>query len=603
MISTKRQNMRKRKNLNLIQELRQLFTYLSRRRRYQLALTLLLMLLSSISEVVSLGAILPFLAALSNANTLLSNPNLKPLLTFFSIQTSASLVLFLTMLFISVSLLATAIRILTINVQTNLAASISSDLSCQIYTKTLLQPYNFHVKQNSSDLMSSVTEDTKQLTINILIPFISCISNGFIVLGLTLGLFLISSISALFVIFVLGGSLMVIYRLRRNLLSKNSRILVKSSQQQIKIVQESLGGIRDVLLGGTQSFFEFSYRNADIPYRQAIASNTIISLTPRYIVENIAMIAMALLALGLGKNGDFRLAVPVLGSLALAANRLLPALQQFFSSIIRIQGARSSLKRILIALQRSVDPLQTRKAHEPLFLERELRFENIWFRYSDDSDWILKNLNLTINAKTTVGFVGSTGSGKSTTADLILGLLKPQEGSILVDGNPLQGELLKKWQRGVAHVPQSIFLSDASITENIAFGINRSQIDFKRVCKAAKLAQISGFIESLPEKYETLVGERGVRLSGGQRQRIGIARALYSEASVIVFDEATSALDNATEEEVMEAIESLSHEFTIILIAHRLSTLKQCDRIIELSFGQIIFQGTHQERFHANQVF
>jgi ATP-binding cassette subfamily B protein len=583
------------KKSTLIQELRQLLSYLSRRRRYQLAVLLVLMVLSSISEVVSLGAILPFLGALSNANLLLNNSSLKPTLTFFDIQTSSQLVIVLSIVFILTVILASAIRILTINVQTHLAASISSDLSCQIYSKTLLQSYEFHLMQNSSDLINSVTGDTRQLTSSILIPLVSAISTSFVAIALIIGLFWINAFAAFFVIFVVGGIFVVLYGLRRSLLAKNSKLLVENSQQQIKIVQESLGGIRDVLLGGTQEFFQSAYRSADIPFRQALASNTVIGLTPRYIVEGTAMVAMALLALSLGKDGDFALAVPILGSLALGANRLLPALQQTFTSIVRIQGTRSSLKRLLGALQLGVDPLQNWNPESGLTLKEELIFENVWFRYSDETDWVLKNLNLRIKAKTTVGFVGNTGSGKSTTADLILGLLKPQKGVIWVDDRALEGELLRQWQGCIAHVPQSIFLSDATIAENIAFGIHINQIDLTRVTTASKLAQIDDFIQDLPQKYDTYVGERGVRLSGGQRQRIGIARALYRDASVIIFDEATSALDNETEREVMEAIEGLSHQFTIILIAHRLSTLKECDLVVELSQGQLAFQGSYQK--------
>jgi ATP-binding cassette subfamily B protein len=229
--------------------------------------------------------------------------------------------------------------------------------------------------------------------------------------------------------------------------------------------------------------------------------------------------------------------------------------------------------------------------------------QNVWFRYREDSGWVLQDLCLTIPAKSRVGFVGTTGSGKSTTADLILGLLKPEKGQILVDDLPLEGERLRAWQLGVAHVPQSIFIADTTVASNIAFGVPEAQIDWDRVIKAAKLAQIADFIESLPEGYHTTVGERGIRLSGGQRQRVGIARALYREAKVIVFDEATSALDNYTERELMSAIDSLSQELTIILIAHRLTTVEKCDRIFEFSQGRVIHSGTYEELLEKSESF
>jgi ABC-type multidrug transport system fused ATPase/permease subunit len=588
---------------NLIQELRQLLSYLDNRRRSQLALLIILMLLSSLSEVVSLGAVIPFLGALSNTSSLLDNPTLKPILAFFNIQSSYHLVIALSVIFIVAVIFTSVIRILTINIQTHLAAIISSDLSCQIYNKTLLQPYEFHLMQNSSELINSVTTDTRQLTNAILIPLISAVSTSFISVALILALFLINTFAAFFVVFVLGGIFVLLYFLRRKLLAQNSQVLVANTQKQIRVVQESLGGIRDVLLGGTHRFFQTAYRNSDRPFRHALASNTTLSLTPRYIVEGAAMVAMALLTLSLGKDGDFSLAVPVLGSLALGANRLLPALQQTFSSLVKIQGARSSLRRLLAGLQLGVDPLSNWQPEEGLVLEKALVFENVWFRYSEQTSWVIKNLNLTINAKTTVGFVGSTGSGKSTTADLILGLLKPKKGIIWVDGKPLEGERQRQWQGSLAHVPQHIFLSDATITENIAFGMPLSQIDLARVEKSAKLAQIDHFIQGLPDKYNTFVGERGVRLSGGQKQRIGIARALYGETSVIIFDEATSALDNSTERDVMESIVNLSHHFTVILIAHRLSTVAVCDRIFELNQGQLVCEGTYQELLEKSPTF
>lgn len=590
-------------NGSLVWELRQLLGYVSRRRQRQLGLLLILMIVSSLSEVVSLGAVLPFLGALSSAEAILASPQWQPLLAMFAIDTPAQLVTGLAMMFIAAVIVANGLRILTINVRTHLAANISSDLSCQLYERTLLQPYRFYVQNNSSDLINTVTGDTRALTNNILMPLVALITNSFVVLALVGGLFLIDARVAVTSAVVLGSTYAGLYRLRRNLLRRNSQVLVQSSQQQIKVVQEGLGGIRDVLLGGSQGFFLSAYQEVDLPYRYAIASNQVISQTPRYMIEALAMTAIGLLTLSLGQDGDFSQVVPVLGSLALGANRLLPALQQSFSALVKIQGARASLQRILRGLQRPVDPMQMWAPSIGLSLEDELRFEDVWFRYSDYTGWVLQDLNLRIKARTTVGFVGSTGSGKSTTADLLLGLLKPQRGSIWVDGQPLEGERLRQWQQNIAHVPQSIFLADATIAENIAFGIPKEQIDFAQVCKAAQLAQIEQFIHELPAQYETYVGERGVRLSGGQRQRIGIARALYRQASVIVFDEATSALDNATEREVMAAINGLSHQLTIILIAHRLSTVENCDLVLELSHGQVVAHGNYQELMERSSSF
>ncbi|MEL6554039.1 MAG: ABC transporter ATP-binding protein [Cyanobacteria bacterium J06621_11] len=563
------------------------------------------MIISSFSEVVSLGAVLPFLGALSNASQLLNNQSLKPLLSLFSIENAGQLVVSLALLFVVAIASANSLRILTMTVQSRLAATISSDISCNLYNRTLLQSYSFHVQHNSSDLVSSVTEDTRILTTQILTSLLTMITSGFVVIALVTGLFLIDWQVALIASVTLGSAYALLYRHRRSQLQKNSQILVQSSQQQIKAVQESLGGIRNVLIGGSgiQSFFQSAYRRADQPYRRSLASNAVIAQTPRYIIEAIAMMSVALLALMLGRNGDFSQAVPVLGGLALGANRLLPALQQVFVALAKVQGSRTSLRRILKGLERPVALLQSWQPKDRLEFERTLEFKSVWFSYTKDSDWVLRGLDIKINARTTVAFVGSTGSGKSTTADLILGLLTPDRGNILIDGQPLEREKLRQWQQGIAHVPQNIFLMDASIAENIAFGIRKEEINFDQVLQASRLAHIDDFIQALPAKYDTYVGERGVRLSGGQRQRIGIARALYRQASVIVFDEATSALDNQTEKEVMAAVEQLSHHLTIILIAHRLSTVQNCDRIFELYRGKVSAQGTYDELVSLSPTF
>lgn len=588
---------------SLVQELRQLLGHVDNRRRRQLALLLILMTFSSLSEVVSLGAVMPFLAALSNAERLLRSEQLKPLLELFQIETAEQLVVGFALTFVTSVIVANGLRILTINVQARLAGNISSDLTCQLYRKMLLQPYSFYMQRDSGDLINLIMGDTKALSNKVLVPLLACVTNSFTILAIVGGLFLINARVSMTVTVVLGGVYIAIYRLRRKLLLNNSQMMVQSRHRQIRTVQEGLGGIRDILLEGSQGFFEAIHRRADRAYYRAAVSTKIASVTPRYVVEATAMVIIGLLALGFGQGGDFSQAIPVLGSMALGANRLLPAIQQSFAALFSIQGARVSLQRVLTGLGSSIDPLQIERPETGLDLQKDLCFDQVWFRYSNDADWVLKDLNLSVVARTTIGIVGSTGSGKSTVADLILGLLRPQKGAILVDGQPLTGERLQRWQQTIAHVPQSIFLADATIAENIAFGIPMDQIDIEQVYKAARLAQIDEFVQGLPAQYDTYVGERGIRLSGGQRQRIGIARALYRKASVIVFDEATSALDNVTEKEVMAAINGLSSQFTIILIAHRLSTVENCDRIFELDQGKVVCSGTYQELMHGSSTF
>jgi ABC-type multidrug transport system fused ATPase/permease subunit len=598
----KRKSKSSQSSPSLIADLRRLYYHLSRRRRWQLGALLALMVVTSLAEMVSVGAIFPFLLALGNEEGLLQQARWQPLFELLQIDTTQRLVWAMALGFIGAVGVSNGLRLLTLRSQNRLAAAVGADISSQVYHTTLYQPYSFHVRQNSSDLIQVVSGDTGRLT-GILLELLNFLTNLLLAPALIATLLVINWQVAVGSALILGVTYTLIFRIRDRQLRHNSGVISRAGQQKVKLVQEGLGGIRDVLLDHSQGFFDRAYGRIERRLIQANAMNAIIAASPLYVIEFIAMAAIALLALGLGRGGDFSQAVPVLGSLALGARRLVPAVQGLFASAANIQGSRASLLRVLIALNRPIDPLMQLPVPPPVGLGREIRLQKVWFRYGQDSDWVLRDLDLTIGAKTTVALVGSTGSGKSTTADLILGLLPPQQGQILVDGVALTGERLRQWQAAVAHVPQQIYLSDSSLAENIAFGIPEGEIDRAQVRRAAKLAQIDGFIEGLPAGYDTYVGERGIRLSGGQRQRIGIARALYKKASVIVFDEATSALDNATEREVMGAIESLGGQFTIILIAHRLSTVERCDLVVELERGRVVAQGSYGELMARSASF
>jgi ABC-type bacteriocin/lantibiotic exporter with double-glycine peptidase domain len=352
-----------------------------------------------------------------------------------------------------------------------------------------------------------------------------------------------------------------------------------------------------VLIDGTQQFYCQLYRNADLPLRRASGDSQFISGSPRYIMEAIGMTLIAGIAFVMTQqeDGGIVTAIPMLGGLALGAQRLLPALQLAYSSYSTIKGSKSSFEDVLNLLNQPLPEYTDQALPKPTFFKQEIQLKNLNFRYTEESPWVLKNINLSLKKGARIGFIGATGSGKSTLLDIIMGLLSPTSGKLIIDQQSINSQNRRAWRAHIAHVPQNIYLSDNSVEENIAFGISKDKIDYQRVKKAAQQAQIADLIEEWKDGYQTFVGERGVRLSGGQRQRIGIARALYKKASILIFDEATSALDNETEWEVMEAIESLDKEITVLIIAHRLTTLIGCDKIVKLNKDYTVHIGSYQE--------
>ena len=490
-----KKNTKRVRSSSLFEDIRKLLKFISSRRKWQLLSLFILMIVSALSEMVSLGAIFPFLEALSNPDQILGSSRWSSIISILEIETQSDLVYGLAFLFIATVIIANGLRLLTLNAKVRLSAAVGADLSCQIYGKTLRQPYGFHLQHNSSDLTETITGDMQRLTSAILNPLLTLLTNALLATSLMGALIVIDGRMAVAAATIFGGSYFIIYQARKKILKRNSKIIATAGQYKIKAVQEGLGGIRDILIAHKQDYFQRKFQQSESALKRAQATNNLISQTPKFLMEAITMSAIAVLALILGQDGDFSKAVPVLGSLTLGAKRLLPTLQEFFTCVARIQGTRASLDRILIALQRPIDPLFALPAPSaPLALKRELCLENIWFRYNNEDAWVLKDLNLRIPAKTSVAFVGSTGSGKTTTADLIMGLLLPQKGAIRVDGHVLQEESLRRWQMGIAHVPQNIFLMDASIAENIAFGVPKKQINFDQLNKVARMAQIDEFI-------------------------------------------------------------------------------------------------------------
>ena len=578
----------------LTELLKRLWNHFSPRRKGQFGLLLGLMVLASFAEILSIGSVLPFLAVLTDPQRIFDLHLTQPLIKALGINTASQLLLPLTAAFCITAILAAAIRLLLLRSSLFLAAATGSDIGYDMYRRTLFQPYSVHVSRNTSEIIDGISIKSTAIANGVVMPLLYIFSSA-IMTGLIVGILLIlAPETTLIACGIFGLIYLAVIKLTRKQLLIDSKNIASESIQVIKSLQEGLGGIRDVLIDGTQNTFCRIYQKSDFVLRRSYASSSFISVSPRFAVEALGMLMIATLAYLLAKqpNGIAQ-AVPILGALALAAQRLLPLMQQAYSSWSNLRQNQYSLKDTLEFLDQSL-PSELEDTSTPITFAKEIVLDNISFSYSADAQPILQDLSFTIPKGSRIGFIGETGSGKSTLLDIIMGLLQPTSGALKIDGEKIDSSNLRAWQKHVAHVPQSIFLADGTIAENIAFGLPLDQIDKVRVRQAAEQAQIHDIIEKLPNGYQTIVGERGVRLSGGQRQRLGIARAIYKQADVIIFDEATSALDNETEKAVMEAIDQLSNELTILVIAHRLSTLKNCTQIIKLPNGQIFNRADYE---------
>ena len=570
-------------------DLHRLWAAIPGRRRAQLLALLVFTMVASLAEVFSIGAVLPFLGVLTAPEKVFAHEYAQPLIVYLGITEPRGLLLPATVLFCVAALAAAAIRITSIWLRTRMTFATGADLSMEVYRRTLYQTYAVHMARNSSEVIDGISGKVSTVIFSVLGPLLMIVSNILMLTAILVALVLYKPVVALVTFSGFGLIYLAIYLVSRAHLQANSQRVASSSTQRIKSLQEGLGGIRDVLLDNTQAVYCAEYQKADRLMRRAQASNAVTGETPRFAIEALGMCFIAGLAFSLAQQPEgFAAALPVVGALAIAAQRMLPLLQQIYHAFTSLSGSEQSLIDTLALLEQPMPGTAPAAPGQSMPFAHAIECRALGFRYRADRPWALKGLNLRIAKGSRIGFIGTTGSGKSTLLDILMGLLLPTEGQLLVDGQPVTAANASVWQRRIAHVPQAIYLSDASIAENIAFGVPRQQINMERVRQAAAQAQIAQSINGWQHGYDTFVGERGVRLSGGQRQRIGIARALYKQADVLVFDEATSALDNATEHAVMEAIEALGRDLTIIMVAHRITTLQRCDEIVELAAGQLL---------------
>ena len=578
-------NKNKLRHLNSFQLLLNVWREIGQKRKIQLGFLLFTIILTALTETLSVGMIFPFLSVITSPESNTFSQYLKLL----NITDRSESIYFVTVVFIVAILFSGGMRITLLWMQTSISNRIGADFSCNIYRRTLYQNYLAHISRNSSELISGITGKVEVLVHGMIFPVISICSALTILIFIMTTLILMQPLLSLGLFSLFGVIYLVISMSTKSILLENGRIIGSKTTEVLKLLQEAFGGIRDMIIGGTQEAYYDLFVEADHGLRRAHSRNSIIGGTPKFLIESFAFIAIAGVAFyyTIGGDGEAVEAIPLLGLMVLGMQRLLPMLQQIYHGVTLVHGSRRSVEAVLAFLEQPLPTGLGGKQQCMLSFTSGIELKGVAFKYPDGSEYALKDIDLRIKKGECIAFIGKTGCGKSTLVDIIMGLLNPTSGRICIDGVDITESNKSSWQAHIAHVPQAIFLSDASIAENIAFGVPKSMINHDRVHLAAQQSQISDVIESWPDRYDTHVGERGVRLSGGQRQRIGIARALYKNADLLVLDEATSALDIETEKEIIKLINSLSKNLTIIMIAHRLSTLNGCDAIYEMKSGKL----------------
>ncbi|MEY2965077.1 MAG: hypothetical protein RLZZ228_890 [Actinomycetota bacterium] len=590
----------------------EIWRLLDRRQQRRLILLQFVSIFMAFSTVAGIAAVMPFFAVLAEPSLIESNRWLGVAYEWSGAESPRAFVVFLGIALIVAITLANVVNLLGKLAMTRFAFWVSNDLQITLFNEYLNRDYLFHSRENSATLVSKTTWQVQRITNGILQQGINLLTNV-ITIGTIVGaIVLVNPTVAAGAALVIGGSYVLIYLGVRNRLQRFGQLQTRANAARQRALQEGFGGIKEIIVLNVRGIFrrEFEERCWDISKTSADAQ--VIGQSPKHALECIAVGGLVGVALIMSSAaGESSSAGPgpwlaQLSFLGLAAYRLLPAMQQLFQSITQIRVNRSAFENIVddLRLGRSRERSESSSVLEWSDRPRlAIELRNASFRYGADRPRALNDLNLSIPVGTTVGFVGPSGSGKTTTADIVLGLLVPECGALVVDGETIDDSNRVAWQSRLAYVPQHIFLTDGSVAENIAFGVRREEIDMDRIREAGRLAQIDEFVQGLDKAYDEQIGERGVRLSGGQRQRIGIARALYRQASVLVFDEATSALDGLTEQEVMSAIEGLQGQRTILLIAHRLTTVRHCDAIFEFENGRVARSGTYEELLATSERF
>lgn len=573
--------------------------------RFQLKWLVLLMVLQACLEVVSIGSILPFMRLLEDSGNIHGTPYLKWAYTAFGFENDKAFLMVFGTVVLVLFVLVNVVNALGLWAQSRFTWMRSFSISRRLLAAYLSRPYSFFLSRNSADFNRSIYQEVRQVIIGIMIPSVRLLSRGLSIVLIMALLLYVNPLLSLGIAILFSSTYAVIFTVSRHKLKEAGERIVKANAGCYRITNEAFGGIKQAKLAGLEKLYADAFTQPGLEVALMNTRNAVIGGVPRYLLEIVAFGSMlALLLIMIGFDYELSDVIPVASVFVFAGYRLMPAISMIFISVAQIRSSTASLDVVTrdIAADTGTEPLGERAPRLPM--REAIRLDSASLRYPGSDHDAMRDVSLTIRNGETVAVVGPTGSGKSTLMDVLLGLLQPTSGEVLVDDLPLAGPRVGGWQRGLGYVPQSIFLNDDTVLRNIAFGVPDDEIDLDRVRRSASTAGIDEFISNqLREGYETRIGERGVRLSGGQLQRIGLARALYGEPSVLFLDEATSALDSRTEDVVMKGIRESAEGRTVVMIAHRLSTVRFCDRIAVMEDGCLVDVGTWEELVGRSELF